>query len=34
MTADVYLADLAARLHPVWPDLAAKLSAVRSEPLT
>lgn len=30
MTADVYLADLAARLHPVWPDLAAKLSAVRS----
>ena len=30
MTADLYLADLAARLHPVWPDLAADLSAVRS----
>jgi hypothetical protein len=30
MTADLYLADLAARLHPVWPDLAAELSAVRS----
>jgi hypothetical protein len=30
MTADLYLGDLAARLHPIWPDLAAKLSAVRS----
>jgi len=30
MTADVYLADLVARLHPVWPGLAAQLSAVRS----
>jgi hypothetical protein len=30
MTADVYLADLVARLHPVWPALAARLSAVRS----
>jgi hypothetical protein len=30
MTADLYLADLAARLQPVWPDLAAKLSTVRS----
>jgi len=30
MTVDVYLADLAARLHPIWPDLAADLSAVRS----
>jgi hypothetical protein len=30
MTADLYLADLAARLHPIWPDLAAKLSVVRS----
>ncbi len=30
MTADVYLADLAARLHPVWPSLAARLAAVRS----
>lgn len=30
MTADVYLADLAARLRPVWPDLAADLSALRS----
>lgn len=30
MTADVYLADLADRLHPIWPDLAAKLAAVRS----
>jgi hypothetical protein len=30
MTADVYLADLVARLHPVWPGLAARLSAVRS----
>jgi hypothetical protein len=29
MTADVYLADLAARLRPIWPDLAADLSAVR-----
>ena len=31
MTADLYLADLAARLHPIWPDLAADLSAVRSD---
>ncbi len=31
MTADVYLADLADRLRPVWPDLAAKLAATRSE---
>ena len=31
MTVDVYLADLAARLRPVWPDLAGDLSAVRSE---
>jgi hypothetical protein len=30
MTTDVYLADLAARLRPVWPGLAAELSAVRS----
>ena len=30
MTADIYLADLAARLRPVWPDLAADLSATRS----
>ena len=30
MTTDVYLADLAERLRPVWPDLAADLSAVRS----
>jgi hypothetical protein len=30
MTTDVYLADLADRLHPVWPDLAADLSTVRS----
>jgi hypothetical protein len=30
MTADLYLADLVARLHPVWPGLAARLSAVRS----
>jgi hypothetical protein len=30
MTADVYLADLASRLQPVWPELAADLSAVRS----
>jgi hypothetical protein len=30
MTMDVYLADLAARLRPVWPGLAAELSAVRS----
>jgi len=29
MTVDVYLADLAARLRPVWPVLAADLSAVR-----
>jgi hypothetical protein len=29
MTTDVYLADLAARLRPVWPDLAADLSAAR-----
>ena len=31
MTADVYLGDLAARLRPVWPDLAADLAATRSE---
>jgi hypothetical protein len=31
MSADLYLADLAARLRPVWPDLAADLSAVRSQ---
>lgn len=31
MTVDVYLADLAARLRPIWPDLAAKLSATRSQ---
>jgi hypothetical protein len=30
MTTDVYLADLAARLRPTWPDLAADLAAVRS----
>lgn len=30
MTADVYLADLAARLRPVWPQLTADLAAVRS----
>lgn len=30
MTADVYLGDLTERLRPVWPDLAADLSAVRS----
>lgn len=30
MTTDLYLADLAARLRPTWPDLAADLSAVRS----
>jgi hypothetical protein len=30
MTVDVYLADLAARLRPVWPDLAADISATRS----
>ncbi|MDP9135122.1 MAG: hypothetical protein M3N56_09890, partial [Actinomycetota bacterium] len=30
MTVDVYLADLAERLRPVWPDLAADLAAVRS----
>jgi hypothetical protein len=30
MTTDVYLADLADRLHPVWPGLAADLSTVRS----
>lgn len=30
MTVDVYLADLAARLRPVWPELAADLSAARS----
>lgn len=30
MTVDVYLADLAARLEPVWPDLAAKLQATRA----
>lgn len=31
MTVDVYLADLAARLRPTWPDLAADLSAIRSD---
>jgi predicted small lipoprotein YifL len=31
MTADVYLADVAARLRPVWPELAAELDAVRSQ---
>ena len=31
MTMDVYLADLAARLRPVWPDLAADLSTARSK---
>ncbi len=31
MTVDVYLADLAARLRPIWPALAADLSAVRSQ---
>jgi hypothetical protein len=31
MTADVYLADLADRIRPLWPDLAADLAAVRSE---
>jgi hypothetical protein len=30
MTVDVYLADLAERLRPVWPALAADLSAARS----
>jgi hypothetical protein len=30
MTTDVYLADLADRLHPIWPDLAADLSAARN----
>ncbi|HEX2071811.1 MAG TPA: hypothetical protein VHF90_09220 [Thermoleophilaceae bacterium] len=30
MTADVYLADLAARLRPVWPELAADLATIRS----
>jgi hypothetical protein len=30
MTADLYLADLGARLRPVWHDLAADLAAVRS----
>ena len=30
MTADAYLADLAARLRPIWPDLAADLAATRS----
>ncbi|HEX2161429.1 MAG TPA: hypothetical protein VHF88_06375 [Thermoleophilaceae bacterium] len=30
MTADVYLADLAARLREVWPELAGELGAVRS----
>ncbi|HEU0019983.1 MAG TPA: hypothetical protein VFQ14_06810 [Thermoleophilaceae bacterium] len=30
MTMDVYLADLAARLRPAWPDLAADLSTARS----
>jgi hypothetical protein len=31
MTVDVYLADLAARMRPLWPDLAAKVSATRSQ---
>lgn len=31
LTVDVYLADLAARLRPIWPDLAAELSATRSQ---
>lgn len=31
MTVDVYLADLAAHLRPVWPELAADLSAIRSK---
>jgi hypothetical protein len=30
MTVDVFLADLAARLRPIWPDLAADVSAARS----
>jgi hypothetical protein len=30
MTADVYLADLSARLRPTWPELAADLAAARS----
>jgi hypothetical protein len=31
MTVDVFLADLAARTRPIWPDLAEKLSATRSQ---
>jgi hypothetical protein len=31
MTTDVYLADLAARLRPVWPRLAADLASARSD---
>jgi hypothetical protein len=31
MTVDVLLADLAARTRPIWPDLAEKLSATRSQ---
>lgn len=30
MTVGVYLADLADRLQPVWPDLASKLKATRA----
>jgi hypothetical protein len=30
LTTDVYLADLAARLRPTWPDLAADLTSLRS----
>ncbi len=31
MTADVYLADLADRLRPIWPDLATDLTALHSD---
>jgi hypothetical protein len=31
MTTDVYLADLADRLRPTWPDLAADLTSLRSD---
>ena len=31
LTADVYLADLAARLRPIWPDLAADISSSRDQ---
>ncbi len=31
MTVDVFLADLAARTRPIWPDLAEKISATRSQ---